>query len=286
VKPAPFEYRAPEGVDEALALLSAFADDAKVLAGGQSLVPAMNFRLARPEVLIDINRVTELGHVRKDDGMLRIGALARHIRFEDRVVDDPVDDLLQKTVRFVGHLPIRVRGTFGGSIAHADPAAEWCLLATLLDAVIVARNDRDERAIDARDFFVGFFTTALQPDELLTEVRLPLLGPDARTGFVEFTRRAGDFAIAAVGTVITLSGGRINGAGICIGGVAGTTVRALHAESMLTGEAPSRELFADAGAAAANEVEPIGDIHGSAEYRKDLVRTLTRRALEQALGTG
>jgi aerobic carbon-monoxide dehydrogenase medium subunit len=285
MKPAPFEYRAPMSVEDALSVLADSGDDAKVLAGGQSLVPSMNFRLARPAVLVDINGLRELDYIRTDDGTLRIGALARHIRFEDSVVDDPLADLLTRAANFVGHLPIRVRGTFGGSLAHADPAAEWCMLARTLDAAMVVSGARGQRTIRAEDFFVTVFTTAIEPDELLTEVRLPLLGPEARTGFVEFSRRAGDFAIVAATAAVELRGDRIENPRIGLGGVGGTPVRASGAEDVLRGEPPSTDLFAEAGASAASEVDPIGDIHGSAEYRRDLVRALTRRALEQAIAS-
>jgi aerobic carbon-monoxide dehydrogenase medium subunit len=283
MKPAPFEYRAPEGLEEALTQLAGAGDDAKVLAGGQSLVPSMNFRLARPSVLIDINGVRDLEHIEVGDGVLRIGALVRHVRFEERVIDNAVGWLLQRASPFVGHLPIRVRGTFGGSIAHADPAAEWCLLAATLDAIMVTRSLRGERHMEAKDFFVTVFTTALDADELLTEVRIPLLDGGARTGFVEFSRRAGDFAIVAVAAVLSLSNGRIESARIGLGGVGGTPYRASRAEDLLRGEPPSERLFADASDIAADDVEPIGDIHGSPEYRKDLVRALTHRALEQCV---
>lgn len=286
MKPAVFSYLAPSSLDEALDALARHAEDAKVLAGGQSLVPSMNFRLARPGVLVDINRLPGLDGIDEMDGSLHIGALARHMRFHEPVVADPLGKLLATAARYVGHLPIRVRGTFGGSIAHADPAAEWCLIATALDAEMIATGSQGQRSIPAPSFFQTVFTTSLDPDEILTEIRLPLLGEDARVGFVEFSRRAGDFAIVAVAVAIRESGGKLQEARIGLGGIGGTPVRATEAEAVLVGQAPTIELFREAAASAARSVDPIGDIHGSAEYRRDLVGVLTRRALEQTLVEG
>lgn len=283
MKPAKFEYLAPRALDEAIDILAASGEDAKVLAGGQSLVPSMNFRLARPARLVDINRIPGLDYLEAADGWLRIGALARHLAVERCDLQDPLGDLLHRAGRFVGHLPVRVRGTFAGSLAHADPAAEWCLLATTLGAEIVARSQRGERIISAGDFFDTVFTTALEPDELLTEARLPLLGPDSRAGFTEFSRRAGDFAIVAAAVLTVVRDGRIEKASIGLGGVGGRPLRAPEAEAVLVGEPPSPEVFAEAGAVAARHVTPMADIHGSAEYRRDLVGVLTRRALEQTI---
>lgn len=282
MKPARFEYRAPARLEEALEILGQTGDEGKVLAGGQSLVPSMNFRLARPAVLVDVNGLGELDYVREDDASVRIGALARHSRFESPVTAGPLGALLASAARHVGHLPIRVRGTFGGSIAHADPAAEWCMVAVLLDAEIVAHSARGERTIPAREFFITVFSTALEPDELLTEVRLPRLAGNTLVGFQEFSKRAGDFAIVASSTVLEMNGDGIARARVALAGVGGTPVRARAAEAVLTGNSPSEELFREASEAAAAEVRPMGDIHGSAEYRRELVRVLTGRALTRA----
>jgi len=281
MKPVKFDYHAPSELDEAIELLAEVGDEGKVLAGGQSLVPSMNFRLARPSVLVDINRLSSLSYAEPSAENLRIGALTRHVAFESPIVSGPLGALLAGAARHVGHLPIRVRGTFGGSIAHADPAAEWCMIAVLLDATMLAVSKRDERKIAASDFFQTVFTTSLEADELLTEVRLPTLPDTSRVGFVEFSRRAGDFAIVAVAAVVDAADGKIAGARLALAGVGGTPVRARGAEATLAGNGPSPELFRDAAETAAGEVEPIGDIHGDAEYRRDLVRVLTRRALEQ-----
>ena len=283
MKPAPFDYHAPRSVGEAVELLAAHGDDAKILAGGQSLVPAMNFRLARPAVLVDINRIAELDFCATNDRVLRIGALARHTRFERAVTEGPLGMLLADVVRYIAHLPIRVRGTFAGSLAHADPAAEWCVVAATLDAEIRARGKDGERTIDAAAFFRSILTTALRPDELITEVRLPALGPDWRFGFAEFSRRAGDFALGMALAVLRLDGARITEARIGIGGAGDRPLRISEAERTLEGTMPGPEALAEAGAIAAAKVDPFEDLHATAAYRRDLVRVMTKRALERAL---
>ena len=282
MKPARFDYFPVRTAEEAVSALARSGGEAKVLAGGQSLVPAMNFRLARPAALVDINRVDELGHITDEGGCLRVGAVVRHSAFEQPVDDGPLGRLLAMAARHVGHLPIRIRGTFGGSLAHADPAAEWCVIAALLDAEIVAAGAAGVRRIPASDFFLTVFTTALEPAELLAEVRLPKPAPDAKVGFQQFSRRAGDFALTMAAAVLEVEAGEVTGARIALGGVGDRPVRAAAAEELLRGEKASPRALAAAAEAAAREVDPIGDIHGSAEYRRDLVRVLTRRALEQA----
>jgi len=283
MKPAKFDYHAPTTVEEAVDILHAFPEEAKILAGGQSLVPSMNFRLARPTILVDINNVGGIDGVGTSGDRLSIGTLVRHRRLERSVTEDPVGSLLSAAAHFVGHLPIRTRGTFGGSICHVDPAAEWCLIATALDAEMVATSVEGQRRIAAADFFETVFTTSLQPDEMLTEVTLPLLGGNARIGFAEFSRRAGDFAIVAAAVTISVTDGIIRSASLGLGGVGPTAVRAREAETVLVGHEPSRRLFDEAGAIAAANVEPLEDIHGSADYRKDLVRVMVRKALDQTL---
>ena len=252
MKPAAFTYHAPQSLDEALALLALHGDEGKLLAGGQSLVPAMNFRLARPAVLIDINRIAGLDFLSGQDGWLRIGALTRHVAFERPVAAGPLGALLPRVARDVAHLPIRVRGTFAGSLAHADPAAEWSLVAATLGAEIVAQSSAGERTLAADGFFRTAFTTALRPDELITEVRLPLLGDAWRCGFMEFSRRKGDFALA-------------HGAGGCCASRASASPRRASASAApstgrggsrrpsrsWSARARAREAFAAAGAEAA-----------------------------------
>jgi carbon-monoxide dehydrogenase medium subunit len=292
MKPARFAYVAPETIDGVLDALDRFGDEAKVLSGGQSLVPMMNFRLARPEVVVDIGRVRGLDGMSVSNGTLTVGARVRHIELEAPVAGAPagavggaLGSLLPSVARHVGHLPIRVRGTFGGSIAHADPAAEWCILARTLDAEMVALRKGGERIINAADFFETVFTTTLEPEELLSAVRLPVLGAGWRTGFCEFSRRVGDFAVVAAMTALRLdpATGAVAEAKIGAGGVAGVPVRLASAEATLVGEAPSGELLAAAAAAGAAEVDPVGDLHGSATYRRDLVRAMVSRALAQCV---
>jgi len=283
MKPAAFSYFAPSTLEEALEILQSSDLESRVLAGGQSLVPMMNFRLARPEALVDINRIAGLSEVGVIDGHLEIGALARHARFERPVTDGPLGILLPKIARQIAHLPIRLRGTFAGSIAHADPAAEWCTLAVALDAEIIARSVSGTRVIPTAAFFKSIFTTDLKPEEMIVAVRLPHLGMDWRCGFEEFSRRAGDFAIVSALACLRLENGRISEARAALGGVVSRPVRSLAAESVLGGEKPSPDIFREAARRAAAELEPLGDIHGSPEYKSDLVSVMLRRALEQAL---
>jgi carbon-monoxide dehydrogenase medium subunit len=199
MKPAAFEYFAPRTVDHALDLLAEHGEEGKILAGGQSLVPAMNFRLARPAGLIDINRIAALDYVREEGGELCIGALARHARFEAPAAGGALAAFLPRVAHHIAHVPIRSRGTFCGSVAHADPASEWCLVAATLDAEMIVASRRAARTLRPDAYFVSALTTALAPDELLTEIRLPLLDAGWRDGFAEFSRRAGDYAAGDVG---------------------------------------------------------------------------------------
>jgi carbon-monoxide dehydrogenase medium subunit len=283
MKPAAFAYFAPRSVEEATALLAEHGGDGRVLAGGQSLVPAMNFRLARPAVLIDINNVPGLAGVREDGGSLNIGALTRHVVFETPVTGGPLARLLPTIAHHIAHLPIRIRGTFGGSIAHADPAAEWCALAAALDAEIVVRSAAGSRTVAAVDWFKSIFTTDLRDGEMVTEIRFPRLGDDWRCGFVEFNRRAGDFAIVSAVAAIRIEGGAIREARLALGGVVDKPVRALEAEALLVGEQPSGGAFRAAAEAARAAFEPFGDIHASSQYKSELVAVMTRRALERAV---
>lgn len=281
MKPARFEYFQPATVGEAVSLLGE-VEDAKVLAGGQSLVPAMNFRLSRPAALVDINRIEGLEGIGSASGWLTIGALARHRAFERPVVEGPLGNLLVTAAKLVGHLPIRVRGTFAGSLAHADPASEWCVIARTLDAEMVAASRAGERTIAAADFFHTVFTTDLGSDELLTSVRLPLLDSSFRVGFAEFSRRAGDFALVMAAAVVKVKSGAITQARIGIGGVADKPLRMTRAENALVGKEAVPEICEEAADVAATEVDPLADIHGSSDYRRDLVRAMTKRALRQA----
>jgi len=284
MKPAPFHYHAPRSVDETLDLLAEFADDdGRVLAGGQSLVPTMAFRLARPRHLVDINGVTELNRLAVENGKLCIGAGIRHVVFEKPVEDGPLGHLLADVVRHIAHYPIRTRGTFCGSIAHADPASEWCAVAAALDAEMVAVSKRDgERVIPAREFFQGIMTTALREDELLSEVRLPILPTGTGTGFAEFSRRAGDYAVAMAVATYRLKGGIMSDMRIGIGGAEAAPRRILEAERTLIGRPPNLGTFQAAGHAAMKAVDPLDDDNVSADFRLGIMRTMIVRALEKA----
>lgn len=282
MKPAPFDYFQPASLSEAISLLAAHGDAGKVLAGGQSLVPAMNFRLARPSILIDINRLPELSYVRPDGDGLSIGALTRHAAFHRPVVDGPLGLLLSKVVRHIAHYPIRQRGTFGGSLAHADPASEWCLVATTLGTDLVVTSVRGERVIGSRDFFKGTFSTALASDELLTEIRLPALSQDWQVGFYEFSRRAGDFALGMALAALRIDNGIIKDARLGIGGVADRAIRLERLEGQLIGGPASTEAIDAIAREARESITPTGDIHASPEYRRDLIATAVKRALAEA----
>jgi len=283
MKPAPFRYHAPKTIEEAVETLAEVAgDDGRVLAGGQSLVPIMAFRLAKPAHLVDINGVAALARLAVEGDKLVIGACVRHAAFHKPVEDGPLGRLLAKVVRHIAHYPIRTRGTFCGSIAHADPASEWCLVAAALGAEMVARSAGGTRTIPAADFFRGIMTTALKEDELLTEVRLPILPADTRCGFYEFNRRAGDFALGMALVTYRVAKGVISEPRVALGGIEAQPRRIAEAEQALVGRAPNREAFVAAATAASAAVDPLEDAVTSAEYRRDLAGTVTRRALEQA----
>jgi carbon-monoxide dehydrogenase medium subunit len=283
MKPAPFIRHAPKALDEALKILAEVApQDGRVLAGGQSLVPIMAFRLAKPAHLVDINEVAGLDKIASDGKTLSIGACVRHAAFHTSVTSNPLGKLLSVVARHIAHYPIRMRGTFCGSLAHADPASEWCLVAAVLDATLVARSTRGERTIAAKQFFTGIMSTALAEDELLVEAQVPLLANDARFGFNEFSRRAGDFAMAASLVTYRLQGGKIADARVGLGGAESSPRCIPEAEAALNGQAPSDKIFRTAAAAAAEAIDPLEDHQTTAEYRRDLVRAVVRRALESS----
>ncbi|MGB7177314.1 MAG: FAD binding domain-containing protein [Xanthobacteraceae bacterium] len=283
MKPAPFSYHAPTELQEALKLLAALApQDGRILAGGQTLVPTMAFRMARPAHLIDINRIRELDGVVIDGDRLRIGACTRHAYFESDKIPGRLGDLLRKVVRFIAHYPIRQRGTFCGSVANADPASEWCCVTAALDGIVMAESERGVRRIVAKDFYKAVMTTDIREDELITVVELPLLPDDTRTGFGEFSRRAGDFAIAMVLATYRLQAGRIAEARIGLGGAEAFPRRIKDAEALLNGQKPEPMVFAAAADAAAAAIDPIEDNNNSADYRRALVHTLVGRALASA----
>ncbi len=283
MKPAPFVRHVPKTLEEALKILAEVApQDGRVLAGGQSLVPIMAFRLAKPAHLVDINEVAGLDKMTSDGKLLAIGARVRHAAFHKSVVDNPLGQLLSEVARHIAHYPIRMRGTFCGSLAHADPASEWCLVAATLDAMLVAKSTRGERTIAAKDFFAGIMSTGLAEDELLAEARLPLLSKDTKFGFNEFSRRVGDFAMAASLVTYRLQAGKIAEARVGIGGAESFPRRVVEAEAVLNGKTPGDAIFRAAAEATAKAIDPLEDHQTDADYRRDLVRAVVRRALEQS----
>jgi aerobic carbon-monoxide dehydrogenase medium subunit len=286
MKPAPFELETASSVDDVLNFLSQSEPEreVKVLAGGQSLVPLLNFRLARPSVLVDLNRLSGLQYIHKRDGGIAIGAMTRQSTVERSETVGRVVPLLAEAMPFVAHTPIRNRGTLGGSLAHADPAAELCTVALAVDATLVARSSRGERLIDANDFFVGPFTTRLHSDELLTEVRLPNFPEGAGWAFEEVARRRGDFAMLAVAVVLQLDpAGKIALARLAYTSMGPKPLRAPGGERALVGEAPTAETFARAAKAAMSDLEPDSDFHATRAYRLEVGQALTCRALDRAL---
>jgi len=282
MKPPPFEYHAVASVDEAVSLLGDLGDEAKVLAGGQSLIPLLALRLARPAHLVDINRVADLATVANGNSLV-VGALVRHRVAERSSTVRSANPLVADALGLIGHVAIRNRGTIGGSTAHADPAAELPAVLLALDGEVEATSRRGVRRVQASDLFRGFLTTSLAPDELLTAVRFPAWPAGTGWSFQEFSRRSGDFAIAGAAVTVRLdASGLIGEARIALSGVASAPVRATGAEAALTGQPPSDEAWAAASEAAATGLEPPSDVHGSAAYRRHLVAALTRRALRQA----
>jgi carbon-monoxide dehydrogenase medium subunit len=283
VKPARFSYQDPASVGEALEVLETYGADAKVLAGGQSLMPMMNFRLTRPTVLVDINRLGELAYIREQDGGLAVGALTRHRAVERSAMIARTYPPLSYAMRFVAHPPIRNRGTMGGSLSHNDPAAEWPLLAVTLDArLTVASARRGRQSVAARNFFVHYLTTALAPDDLLTEAWFPPWPPGAGWAFREVARRQGDFALVAVAVVVSSEQGRLRDVRIGVGGAGPTALRMTEAETMLQGRTGDGEAFREAAELAARAVDPPGDLHASPAFRRQLTRALVEEALTEA----
>jgi carbon-monoxide dehydrogenase medium subunit/6-hydroxypseudooxynicotine dehydrogenase subunit alpha len=282
MKPASFDYLAATSIDEALQVLAA-NEDAKPLAGGQSLIPLLNFRLARPGLLIDLNGVGELAYVRREDGHLRIGAMTRHAALEHSRLVAEHWPLLRQAIGWVAHAQIRNRGTVGGSVAHADPAAELPVAFTALGARFRARSVRGERWIDARDFFISQLMSTLEPDELLVEILVPPVSPRAGSAFVEFARRHGDYGLGGAAVQLERADdGTVSAAAIALLGAAPVPVRATAAEAVLTGRRVEAAAAGEAAAAAVADIRPTGDIHGSSDYRRHLTETLVRRAILEA----
>jgi aerobic carbon-monoxide dehydrogenase medium subunit len=283
MKPAPFSYHAPRSVAEAIGMLAELAPhDGRILAGGQSLVPTMAFRMARPAHLVDINGIAALDQLTVEGDDIRIGACVRHAAFYGDRVPGPTGRLLRHVVRHIAHHPIRVRGTFCGSVANADPASEWCCVTAALDGRIGAQSVAGTRTIAAAEFYHGVMTTDLREDELLTEVRLPLLPEDTRCGFAEFSRRAGDFGIAMVLVTYRIAGSVIVDPRVAVGGAEASPRRLPEAEAELSGREPGIKVFARCAEAAAAAVDPLEDHNNTSTFRRGLVRTLAERALAEA----
>lgn len=285
MKPAPFQYFAPNSLSEALRLLAEHGHDAKPLAGGQSLVPTMNFRLAQPGILVDINNIPELSYVRLGpDGSLRIGALTRHSTVEHDPLVMQHAPLLHETMPHIAHRQIRNRGTIGGSLAHADPAAELPAVAVALDVKLRLQSDKGERWIAARDFYLGLFTTALAPGELLVEVVIPPMPPRSGYAFDEVARRPGDYAMAGAAALVALdAAGQCEQAKLVYLSVGEYPTPATQAAALLLGQRPTAELIGQAAATAASvDIDPVADIHASVPYRRHLAQVLAQRTLTKA----
>ena len=275
-------YEAPAALDQAVGLLAEHQDEASVLAGGQSLIPLLALRLARPATLIDINGLRELSWISVADGWLAIGAMTREYEAEESQPVAAAVPLLAAALPLIGHEAIRSRGTIGGSLAHADPAAELPAVALALDAELVLRGPSGDRVIPAAEWFEGYLTTSRRPDELLVEVRFPTAGPTTGVAFLEVARRHGDFAIVGLAASLTLADGAISDARLAFAGVSDVPVRAAEAEAFLVGERPSSDVFEEAARLAAAGLDPPADLHGSSEYRKKVAATLVRRGLRAA----
>lgn len=284
MKPGAFEYFAPSTVEEAIALLEKYEEEAKILAGGQSLVPILNFRLGRPEVLIDINSIKDLDYIREEEGDLLIGALTRERDLELSPLVQEKCPILAEAVSLVAHVAIRNRGTIGGNLVHADPSSELPTVICCLDGEMKVVGPSGERTLEPEEFFLTYLTTSLEPSEILLEIKIPTLPQNTGWSFVELTRRTGDFAIVGVATLLFMEeGGICKAARIALAGVAPTPIRATEAEELLAGQRITDALIEKAGREAAEATETEPDYHASAEYRKDMARVFVQRGLREAL---
>lgn len=282
MKPAPFDYCCPDSVEETVQLLASRLGDAKIMAGGQSLGPMLNFRVVRPELIVDVSRLLELDFVReREDGGLSVGALTRHRVLETSPLVARCFPVIPETMQHVAHLAIRNRGTIGGSLSHADPAAELPLLVRLLDAGIVARSTRGERTISAHDFFTGPLSTVLEEDELVVRIEMPGMRHNG-WAFEEFARRVGDFALSASGVLLQVEDGRVQEARVAMMGVGDTPLRRGEAEAALLGETLSDAVIEKAVEAACAGLEPRQDLHASPDFRSHLSAVLVRRSIRRA----
>ncbi len=284
MKPAAFEYFRPRTLEETLEILSRYEPEAKVLAGGQSLIPLMNFRLAQPGYLVDIGGLKDLADIRAENGSLTIGAMARHSAIEDSAVVQAKAPLLLEATQQVGHRTIRNRGTIGGSLAHADPSAEIPAVLAALDGEVVAAGPDGERVISASELFLTVCTTTLTPTEVLTQVRLPATGPRTGCAFTELSRRHGDWAIVGVAATLSLGeNDECEEARIALAGAGQVPLRCREAEGLLNGRVPVAEQIREAAESCEAAAEPLDDLHASAHYKRTMVRVLVERALTTAL---
>ena len=282
MKPAPFVYFDPESIEEVLDLLHQHGDEATILAGGQSLGPLLNMRLSTPQIIVDINRVTDLQYYKSDDTGLKVGTLTRQSTLEDDNNIKEIQPLLAASIPYIGHRSIRNRGTVGGSVAHADPAAEWPAIMLALDGTVLIQNSTSSRTVDAGDFYISALTTDLKPGEMLVEIQIPSWSKTSGWSFVEFSRRHGDFAVLGVATQLTIENGQCTKSRIAIIGGGSIPIRTSKAESMLLGETISDELLKEVAEQASKEVDPASDMHASAEYRRHLTSVLVSTALRKA----
>lgn len=285
MKPAPFEYHAPTSLEQALEFKARYGDDAKLLAGGQSLVPAMNFRIMQPSMLVDLNRMDELSYIREAGDAIRIGSMARERHLEFDALIEKHAPLLHEAVPFIAHPQIRNRGTIGGSIINADPAAELPVLMLALSARLKAKNASAERWIDARDFFVGMFTTALEPDEILVEIEVPFMPANTGWSFMEVAPRAGDYALMGVAVQVMLDEtGKCQQAKLVYLNAGEGPIDAQEAAQLLQGETITDALMEDAALhASEKEITPFGNVHTSPEFQRHLAKVLTKKTLKQAI---
>jgi len=282
--PAAFEYAAPATLAEALALLKQRGDDAKIMAGGQSLIPLLKLRFAQPALVIDIGRLPSMSGIGRHNGHLSIGALARHVDIERNADLPKLSPILVETVHWISDPLVRNRGTMAGSVCHADPSGDWGSVMLALDASLVAYSESGERVIPVNGFFQGPFTTTLRPDEIVTEIRIPMPKGPSGGAYNKLERKVGDFATVAVAVHVELSGGKIANAGIGLTAVGETNIKATAAEKALIGHEPTDQLIAEAARLASEAANPKDDIRGTAAYKKDVVRVYVQRGLKTALG--
>jgi len=281
--PGSFDYHAPRSIDEALALLAQLGDSAKVLAGGQSLIPAMRFRLASPEVLIDISRIAGLAHIEERGDYLAIGALTRESALEESAIIAARYPLLLDTAKVIADPIVRNQATVGGNLAHADPANDHPATMLAYNATVIARGPKGERAIAIDDFFTGLFESSLAPGELLLEVRIPKPGPGSGGAYLKLERKVGDYAVAAIAVQLTVAHDKVTAVRIGLTNVAPVPMRAKHAEAALIGHAATDDVLEAVGCAAAAECDPSADLRGQVDFKRDMVRVLTKRAVRQAI---